>query len=151
MGVKISALSSASTPLSGTEEVPLVQNGTTRKVAASAFVSNLSGNFFLTGVSAVAIGAGTTNNWAPVLTNFSRLRITPAGAATLTGLVGGVDGKVIILTNVSAVDDITIMAQSGLSTAGNRFAMNGDSILPPGCAAMFLYDGSLSRWVRLGF
>jgi hypothetical protein len=35
---KISALTSATTPLAGTEVVPIVQSGSTKKVAASAFI-----------------------------------------------------------------------------------------------------------------
>jgi hypothetical protein len=48
--IKISQLPAATTPLAGTEEVPLVQSGTTKKVT----VSNLRGTSGITAVTATA-------------------------------------------------------------------------------------------------
>jgi len=56
--VKISQLPAATTPLAGTEEVPLVQSGTTKKVS----VSNLRGTAVsaVTGTAPVVSSGGTT-------------------------------------------------------------------------------------------
>jgi hypothetical protein len=48
--IKISQLPAATTPLAGTEEVPLVQSGVTKKVS----VTNLRGGISVTGVTGVA-------------------------------------------------------------------------------------------------
>jgi hypothetical protein len=56
--IKISQLPAATTPLAGTEEVPLVQSGTTKKVS----VSNLRGTVVtaVTGTAPVVSSGGTT-------------------------------------------------------------------------------------------
>lgn len=59
---KISALSSASTPLAGTEVLPIVQSGTTVKVAVSDLTAGrtTSATNFVNGYTAVVSAAGTT-------------------------------------------------------------------------------------------
>jgi len=52
---KISALTSATTPLGGTEEIALVQSGTTKKVSVSNVQSSLSTEVFS--------GNGATTNF----------------------------------------------------------------------------------------
>lgn len=105
----------------------------------------------LTPPVAAALAAGNTDDWAPGVAGAARIQATPAGAATVTGLEAGVDGQYLIVTNMSAVDDVTLLAQNAGSVAANRFASNGDTVLGPGQSAAFLYDGVLARWTRVGF
>lgn len=151
MGVKISELPSVSTPLTGAEQLPIVQSGVTRKATAADLASSPAGGpIAWTAVLSVAIGAGATNDWTPPITAMSRIRVTAAGAAVITGLAGGTDGRIIIVTNIGA-NDVELRSQAAGSLAANRFASNGDTLLPSGCSAMFIYDGALSRWTRIGF
>jgi len=148
-GVRIDALPAATLPLVGDEVVPLMQDGVARQAPSSSFGGGSSAAFSLTGKLAVNLAAGNTDDWAPDLTDISRLEVTAAGAATVTGLVGGSDGLVIIVTNVG-LNDVTLMAEDAGSTAANRFAMNGDALLLSGWSAMFIYSSALSRWTKLG-
>lgn len=153
-GIPISRLQAAETPLSGSEEVPLVQSGTTKRATVSDIASaSFIGQIVLRGVASVALAAGQTDDWAPDLSlSISRLRITPAGAADLTGMVPPVDdadGRVILLTN-AGVSDITVFAEDASSAAENRFGMNGDVIVVPNSALAVFYDSSIQRWLRWG-
>jgi len=143
-------LPAATLPLSGTELIPLVQGGTTKEAPASAFGGGgISGVFSLTSLLAVGIAAGTTNDWAPALAGVSRLEVTAAGLATVTGLAGGTDGRVMVLTNVG-VNDILLSTEDVLSVVANRFSGNGDFFLVSGASVMFLYSVTLNRWTRMG-
>jgi hypothetical protein len=130
-------------PLDGTELVVVEQTGVTRRTTTGAL-----GGGFITSKLAVALAAGGTNDWAPAIAGVTRLEVTAAGVATVTGLAGGTDGKVIIVTNVGG-NDFTLMAQDPGSVAANRFASNGDTLLQAGWSAQFIYSAALSRWTRL--
>lgn len=82
---KISQLTSAATPLAGTEVVPVVQNGTTQKVASDDLtVKNIRANNS-TGILQVAgPAAGTTRTMTTPDANFTAAR-TDAGQ-TFTGI-----------------------------------------------------------------
>lgn len=71
-----------------------------------------------------------------------------AGGSVLTGMQGGTDGQRVVATNTSA-NTITLRAEDTGSTAANRFAMNGDMLLPQNCSVQFLY--TQSRWSRIGW
>lgn len=146
---KISELPDASVPLTGAELVPMVQSGVTVQVPASDLVSGVPSTFNLTGVTTPAILSGNTNNWAPSIGAVSRVNASSSNDVEVTGLAGGVDGKVIVLTNIGA-NNITLMTESGSSTAANRFAQNGDFVLVPGASVMLIYVSALSRWSRIG-
>jgi len=112
-------------------------------------VTNRGESFFLGIVSPAALAAGVTNNWAPTLTGATRVELSGGAAAEITGLVGGVDGRWLILTNIGATNNVIIRDEDVLSTAANRFSMNGDLILGLSESATFLYSGTLSRWTRV--
>lgn len=58
--IKISQLPAATTPLAGTEEVPLVQSGTTKKVTVANLRGTSSGVTAVTGTAPVVSSGGTT-------------------------------------------------------------------------------------------
>lgn len=72
---KISELTGATTPLAGTEELPLVQGGVTKKVAASNFL--LPSDI---GSTVQAYDADTTKN--DVSNTFTGVQVFPAGTVT---------------------------------------------------------------------
>jgi hypothetical protein len=68
------------------------------------------------------------------------------GDQTLTGLTGGVDGRIVILRNVDASETLTISNDASGSTAANRFALPAAQgfDVSPNQAVVFQY--SSSRW-----
>lgn len=103
-------------------------------------------------VTPAALAAGNNNNWNPGIADLAVGRVRMQGHAsgsTITGMTTGSEGRRIILTNILA-NGITIASESGLSTAANRFNMNGDLFVPSGASHEFLYDGALGRWSKLG-
>lgn len=110
------------------------------------------------GSSMVAITAapasGTTNNYDPGDTgngNDLLLWLTPAGTATLTGLVGGVEGRRCVLMNLSPTFVLTLNHQDSNSTATNRFMCIGSANLaiPINGGLELVYTASRWRTVTL--
>jgi len=146
--VKISELPNA-TGLTGAEAVPLVQDGQTRQTPTDTLGgADITGQLLLTGVATAALGAGPINDEATDISAAARLALTLTGDTELNGKTGGEDGKILSIQNRDLVDTLTIMNEAAGSTAANRFAINGDLIVPPMCGALFIYDGTLSRWVK---
>lgn len=105
---------------------------------------------YFTGVNTPsALGAGTTNNWAPSLAGATRIEFSGPAAADVTGLAGGTDGRMLILTNVGA-NAIIFRDENASSTAANRFGLNGDITIGVNESVMLLYSGTVSRWTSLG-
>lgn len=104
-------------------------------------------------VTPAALAAGNNNNWNPGIAadlSIGRVRMQGhASGSTVTGMTGGTDGRRIILTNILATG-VNIPHESGLSTATNRFNMNGDLFMPSGVSHEFLWDGAIQRWSKLG-
>lgn len=121
------------------------------QISAGGGPVDLSSSISFTGQSTpAALAAGNTNDYAPDLTDISRLRLAAnAAGSTLTGLAGGTDGRVLILTNVSA-NDLTLSPEDAGSAAANRFAMNGTVIVGQNQSVQIIYDGPLQRWTMLG-
>jgi hypothetical protein len=102
--LKISQLTGATTPLAGTEVLPIVQSGSTRKVATDDLtVKNVRSNA-TTGILQIAgPGAGTTRTMTTPNADFTAARID--AAQTFTGLqtFSGVGG-----TNTAFFDSATV-------------------------------------------
>ncbi len=79
----------------------------------------------------------------------SFIRITgPTAAFTITGISGGVNGKVVILYN-AATYNMTIANENTNSTATNRITtLTGSGVVTTGVGAITLiYDSTASRWI----
>lgn len=111
-----------------------------------------SGSGFGTLRAAVALAAGINANLNPGAgwpTNYGRLILTAAAAASLTGLLAGVDGQPLIIVNNDPATDIPLTVLDASSLAANQFLHGGgDLILTHGGEAVQgMYDATLHKWV----
>ena len=96
-------------------------------------------------VSPAAIAA-SQNNYAPTgHATASVLRLTASGTYNITGLAGGVDGRILTLTNIGS-NAITLVNESASSTAGNRFAIGSNITLAASQSVVLMYDLPSTRW-----
>jgi hypothetical protein len=104
----------------------------------------------LAGVIAPPQLTASQNDYNPTgLSAATVLRLSTNASRTITGIAGGVDGRLLVLRNVGAFD--ILLADAGASsTAANRFALGATMALRAGLACVVQYDGALSRWVCLG-
>lgn len=142
-GIKISLLPEAQVPLAGTESVPLVQNGVTKRVAASEFFATL-----VAGTEAALVTAAGGNNNVVIGTAQRLLVNTAAGAATITGFAGGTDGRMLLVT-VTGANDLTLADEDGGSIAANQLYGSDDLVLPQGVSLWLIYSGTLAKWVMV--
>ena len=118
-------------------------------IVAGGAVPLIGAPFTLTGdITPAAIGPGLVNDYAPAgLASATRIRqaVNVAGA-TLTGIVAQPAGRVLALINLGP--STIQLSHEGASTNVNRFNLPNaeDAFLPPLCACVFIYDGTLSRW-----
>jgi hypothetical protein len=98
---------------------------------------------------------GAQNNYAPAgLANTSVVRqAVDAAGASLTGLAVSTigDGRVMIIENLGP-GVLTIVHQSGASTAANRFELPGaqNMTLAVDASVLLLRDATTARWRALG-
>jgi hypothetical protein len=74
------------------------------------------------------------------------MRLSSAGAASLTGIAGGAAGRVVRIFNVGS-NSITLLDENAGSTAANRIRTPGAgrSIAENGSVTIW-YDSTSSRW-----
>ena len=95
-----------------------------------------------------ALPAGVTNNLAPAAfaNNSSNRWATDAAGSTVTGIVAPGTERFILLTNLGP-GELIFTDEDALSTAANRFALGGASVvLPPDAAVVMRYDAASARW-----
>lgn len=107
---------------------------------------DIAGDIALRGGAFTAVN-GNNNNIN--IGGASFVRITgPTAAFTITGIAGGVNGKVVILYN-AATYNMTIANENTNSTATNRITtLTGSGVTTTGVGAITLiYDSTASRWI----
>jgi hypothetical protein len=90
--------------------------------------------------------AVTENDYAGATGSFARL--TPnAGNTTITGFAGGIDGRILTITNIGN-PVVVINHQDGGSLAANRIiTKSGVSfVIPTDGIVSFIYDATTQRW-----
>jgi hypothetical protein len=91
----------------------------------------------------------TVNNFAPEgIAQANVLRLSSNGSRALTGIAGGVDGRVLAVMNVGS-NDIDLENEGGTSTAANRFKLTGNITISPDSSVLLMYDGGSSRWRQM--
>jgi hypothetical protein len=98
--------------------------------------------------------AADADDYSPTsLSTAQVIRQDASADVNITGLAGGADGRIMVLTNISAANWITLTDQDANSAAANRFTLpenNPVAIDPDGGTAILLYDATLSRWRLIG-
>ena len=106
-------------------------------------------NFAWVGDISPAQIVSNTDNYNPTgLSTAAVLRLTTDASRNLTGIVGGVDGRILMVLNVGSFP--LVLKDDATSTAGNRFQLNGDVTLGPDEGALLWYDSTSSRWRLAG-
>jgi hypothetical protein len=90
-----------------------------------------------------------TNDWNPSgLSTASTIRFSTSAIWSITGLLGGADGRIITLYNVGSFAAIFPNASSS-SASGGRFAFGSDIIVGPNQGLIIQYDSTVSSWRAL--
>lgn len=120
--------------------------------ASNLFVATnyFDGSFVLSGRIDVTIAADQ-NNWTPTgsgtYANVTEVFVDGGVAdRNITGLTGGVAGRVMAITNKGTTNAIILKNQSGSSTATNQFLLTADVTLPANTSLVLRYDGLASMW-----
>ena len=121
---------------------------------------SVGGQVVLAGViTPAALGADQDDYNPAGLSGASVLRLSCSGTSRkVNGIAGGVDGREIVLMNVTAGTPygITLPYEAGTSAAANRIAGTVTGVgagkgifLKPNSAVRLIYDGTMSRWKLL--
>jgi hypothetical protein len=139
---KISQLTGASTPLAGTEVLPIVQSGSTVKVSSDDLtVKNIRSNA-TTGILQIAgPGAATTRVMTTPNANFTAARTDAAqtftGNQTASGafIASGPNGIPVSIQEITAAPSSATAAYVGVTTSAFPGGANGDLVLIPRTSA----------------
>lgn len=118
--VKISALPSATTPLAGTEVLPVVQGGATRKVSVADLTAGRTA-----AASAVVVGAGTVSAPSVTFSGDTNTGIYSPAADTIAFTEGGVESlRMNSAGNVSIGNSVPVtrLDVTGIVTVRNNSA-----------------------------
>jgi hypothetical protein len=117
---------------------------------SSSPVGNFGGTFITAGVLSPATISTNQNDYNPTgLVNAAVLRLSSSSNIDITGLVGGTNGRKIILINISTFS-IKLKDQSILSLAQNRFKLSSDITMVNGTVVGLIYDGVSNVWRTSG-
>jgi hypothetical protein len=109
--------------------------------------ANFEGPVSFSGTLTPAALAGNVDDYNPTgLATAQTLRLD-GGAAdrTLTGIQGGVNGRLLTVVNVGTTNSL-ILATDTTSTAANRFLFPASITLAPNNAVTLRYDATTARW-----
>ena len=117
--VKISGLPASTVPLAGTEVLPIVQSGVTKKVAVSDLTA---GRAISTTVLTSTVAIGTAPFVVTSTTNVANLNASSLNGATFAapGAIGGTTASAITGTTITGTDttEATSTTAAALKTAG---------------------------------
>ena len=126
---KITQLPAATTPLTGTEVVPLVQGGITAQVAASALMPNL------TGEATSVLNVTTLTNSAvigKVITGYTSGAGTVAATDTILQAIQKLNGNTVA-AGAGTVQSVSVVTANGMSgTVANPTTTPAITLTPPG-------------------
>ena len=109
---------------------------------------NVSQKLILSGVLTPPILSTNQNDYSPAgIDEATTLRVSSSTSVNITGLADGNEsGRIVFITNIGA-NLITLISESSLSTAKNRFILpNPTLILSEGDSILLQYDEISQRW-----
>lgn len=126
----------------------------TAGTSAGTVAADLSGAIVLSGVITPSNITADQNDYSPTgISDASIVRLSASSGFQwiITGLVGGEDGRILVLRNVSTSSLFCITHEDTDSSAENRFSVGsgGCALIMPNRCATVQYDGATSRWVLL--
>ena len=93
---------------------------------------------------------GDQNNYSPTgLASAQVLRLASDASRTITGINGGLPGRVLFIINIGA-NDIILSNENASSTAELRFAIGADVTLGASESCILWYDNTSTRWRMIG-
>ncbi len=99
------------------------------------------------------VPAGTSNNYTvggDFNGSVNTLDLDPSGGnATVTGLTPGVEGQLVLVSNINGANNLTLAANAGGSLAANRFRMITDITLLPGMSMQIQYSVGAGSWIGI--
>jgi len=125
-------------------------NGNSNSGALNANVLTTA-NIFQPAAATPSIAANQ-NDWNPDAgaAVFIFVANTSGANLNITGLANGVNKRLVIIVNMSAVagDTITLVHESASSAAANRFNLTGlaNKVIAAGQAAILAYETTNNRW-----
>jgi hypothetical protein len=150
---KISALTAATTPLAGTEVLPIVQSGTTKQVSVANLTAGRAisaDSLTLTGSPLPATSGGTGQSsfavgdllYASTTTALSKLADVATGNALISGGVGVAPswGKIGLATHVSGTLPV------GNGGTGTATAFTAGSVVYAGASGVYSQDNANFFW-----
>lgn len=122
-------------------------------VDASADLVNCGAQVAFSGVITPAAIAAATNDYNPtgLAQAFAIRQDVSGGNQNITGLAGGVGGRMVMFVNINTgTNGIIFINESASSAAANRFSLPNSANLAVGAlrrTVTFWYDTAASRWV----
>jgi len=112
----------------------------------SGVTTDVSLSVHATSPAAMAV---TENNYAGATGSFARLTANALNT-TITGFAGGIDGRVLVVTNIGN-PVVIINHQDGGSLAANRIITKGGAsfVIPTDGIVSFIYDATTQRWRQI--
>ena len=128
-------------------QTPRAINGINFDGTAAITLTTMPSQFILSGRADATI-ASDQNDYAPTgATTASEIFIDgSASDRNITGIAGGVAGRILGITNKGTTNSLILKNQNASSTAANRFLLPSDVTLPPNTAIELRYDGTASVW-----
>ena len=82
-------------------------------------------------------------------TTIGFIELTPTAATTITGLVAGYDGQLVIITNLSGSYNVTLSALDSRSLFAIQFRIVGNFALQQYNGQGFKYSATIGNWIAL--
>lgn len=146
-------------PLSGNVTLSVADISGAAPSASPTFTGTITANGTTTLAQQVIMSgridatiSGNQNDWNPTGLSTANSIFIDGGAAdrTITGITGGVAGRLIYIVNKGSTNNLVLSNSSSSSTAANRFSFGGDVILPPNITICLRYDGTANVWRAWG-
>lgn len=116
--------------------------------AGTGLSMNIQGAIALQAGSDFATSTAYANNANLGNSSFVRVNATSSAFLGITGIAGGVNGRILTLVNASSTASFTLYNQNASSTAANRIITGiGTDLTVAGDSSVLLaYDAGSSRW-----